>query len=106
MPRLVLLILIGLTSTGCVNRWNTRFPSWHTSSTASQKREAQLQDPFPDESGGPEMGIRPRGFDMQRTEPLRAKQSYAATMQRQQLNPQFGPAIGGGAQYPTTVVPR
>ncbi|MEZ6066451.1 MAG: hypothetical protein R3B90_12255 [Planctomycetaceae bacterium] len=106
MHRLPLLIVGLFILPGCINRWNTRLPSPNYGSIDQQKRGAQLQDPYPEAFSGPEMGFRPPGFETQRSDAYRAKQSYEATILRQQLQPQFGPPTGVQPSYPGTVAPR
>ena len=97
------LLALALLPAGCINRWNTRLPSLHNESTAAQRRDAIHDDPFPDDSIGPEMGFRPPGYETTRSDPLRTKNDYISTMIKLQKRPQPEPVFGPGAQYPGAV---
>jgi len=97
-------ILAGLSlGSGCISQWNTRLPRQHQESAEFQRREAQHQDPFPDDTFGPATGFRPPGFEHPRTDPLRTKQQYESVIRKQQYGPPPGPQVGPGAQYPDAV---
>jgi hypothetical protein len=59
---------------GCVTPWNTTLPTAYPRHPALERRAFEFHDPFADESAGPDMQIRPRGYDTQRTAPRRAKE--------------------------------
>ncbi len=103
--RWTLLIVAIVPLCGCITSWNTRFPQWNYASAAQQRREAELQDPFPDESAGPDTGFRPREFTP-RAEPIVAKDRAYAAFQKQQFGPPPGAPTGPGAQYPEVVPVR
>jgi hypothetical protein len=91
------------TFSGCITPWNTKMPQWHMSSAEWQQREAQNQDPFPDSDIGPDTGVRPRGYNQQRSDPLRTKIKSEDTRIRLQVAPPPGATNGIGAQYPEAV---
>jgi hypothetical protein len=101
--RLSFVVLAGWTA-GCgVNRWNTRLPTLNYGSWDLQRREATHQDPFPDDSIGPEVGFRPPGYETPRTDPLRTRNHYSSTILKQQRGVGPSPQVGPGAQYPDAV---
>lgn len=74
------------------------------SSVDWQRREYAQQDPFPDADSGPDTGVRPRGFNQQRSDAIRAKDTYFNTLIRRQHAPAPAPYNGNpGAQYPEAV---
>lgn len=102
--RLPTILALAAAAAGCgVNRWNTRLPSLHYESADTQRREATHQDPFPDDTIGPDVGIRPPGYETPRTDPLRTKNHYNSTILKQQSGAPVGPLTGPGAQYPDAV---
>jgi hypothetical protein len=90
-------------ASGCINRWNTRFPALHFESKEIQRREATHQDPYPDDTIGPAMGFRPPGYELPRTDPLRTKNHYRSTILKQQQGAPPNGSTGPGAQYPEAV---
>jgi hypothetical protein len=65
--RIFLLLVAGLTMTGCY-RPNFRHPG----NTPYQSHQATLHDPYPDDDLGPEVvGGRPREFQKPLAEPVR-----------------------------------
>jgi len=58
----------------------TRVPLVVNKAPEIERREAQVQDPFPDTKFGPETGFRPLGYQSQRAEPLRAKDRYLTAL--------------------------
>lgn len=88
---------------GCITPWNTKMPQWHLSSAEWQRREAQNQDPYPDSDIGPDTGVRPRGYNQQRSDALRSKIRSEDTRIRLQLAPPPGTTNGPGAQFPEAV---
>jgi hypothetical protein len=95
-----------IASTGCVNNSNTRTPTLAARGDAAyERREAQIQDPFPDRDMGPDTQTRPRDFAEQRPEVQRAKdRAYSATM-RTRITPQPGPAFPGTGEPAPFPVP-
>ncbi len=53
---------------GCITPYTTAFPSLSFMPAEYERREAQIHDPFPDVSIGPDTGNRPPGFTQQRSE--------------------------------------
>lgn len=78
-------------------------PQWHMSSAEWQRRESQAQDPYPDAATGPDTGVRPRGFNQQRPDPIRTKDRAYSSGIRRQFAPQPGSVDGPGAMYPEAV---
>ncbi|MEZ6058333.1 MAG: hypothetical protein R3C01_16660 [Planctomycetaceae bacterium] len=72
--QIVLFVAICATWGGCITPQNTRFPSPHFRPTSVERAAAQIYDPFPDRSIGPDTGFRPRDFNQQRSDVMRAKQ--------------------------------
>jgi hypothetical protein len=73
-----------LLSSGCLTPWNTRFPRLLPTMPQYERRQAEVQDPYPDKSLGPDTGFRPLEFDQQRSEERQAKDKHQATILRQQ----------------------
>lgn len=61
-----------------------------------ERREAQIQDPYPDSTFGPDTGFRPLGYTVQRAEPQRAKDRFYTAKLR---------SSGGGGQMPQAMAP-
>lgn len=90
-----------MAGSGCLNPWTTRFPTCQTRDSEFQRREAQVQDPYPDTRMAPETDSRPPSFEVQRSEPQMAKDRfYSGFLRRQFRSPPPPPAIGPGAAYP------
>lgn len=105
---LCIAITLGFTLSGCVTPMNTRIPSIVHRPAEMERREAQIHDPYPDSKFGPDTGVRPLGFENQRSEPQRAKDRYFTSMLRTQGGmPQSSappvtpyPTYGGYQQMP------
>ena len=105
LPFSILLVALLITA-GCVTPWNTKLPGWMPGSLDYERREAEVQDPFPDTDLGPGTSMRPRGYDLQRSEATRAKErSEAAALRRQFGVPGAPPAPDLGLVYPEAVRP-
>ena len=92
---------------GCITPYTTAFPSLSFMPAEYERREAQIHDPFPDVSIGPDTGNRPPGFTQQRSETLRAQDKYFAALRRQQSGAPF-PVLDPrprttGVKYPAAV---
>ena len=87
-PLLLLLLM------GCMSPFNTRLPTLANKPIETERREAQIKDPYPDSQFGPQTGFRPLGYQAQRSEPLRAKDRYFTSFfqMRQKQGIQVGPA--------------
>jgi hypothetical protein len=84
----VIALLLG--SMGCVSPLNTRYPMVVHRPAEMERREAQVHDPYPDSKFGPDTGVRPLGYNEQRSEPQRAKDRYfTAILRTQNGNPNF-----------------
>ncbi|MBX3443074.1 MAG: hypothetical protein KF774_11770 [Planctomyces sp.] len=74
-----LCLILPLVLTGCFNPFNTRLPTLASRGSEYERRESQIQDPYPDRDLGPDTGFRPREFNDQRNEVQRAKdRAYSA----------------------------
>ena len=62
---------------GCLNPFNTRFPTVGTAPPPVEARSYTLHDPFPDEDVGPDTMTRPRGFEEPRAEPRKTLEGRA-----------------------------
>ena len=101
------LLVITCTWQGCITPHTTHFPSLSFMPSEYERREAQIHDPFPDASIGPDTGNRPPNFRQQRSEVLRAQDKYFAALRRQQSGAPF-PVLDPrprttGKQYPAAV---
>ena len=70
--RCVMLTAGCLLLAGCLNPARTRIPTFEAGHPRVEKRSFERHDPFPDRLTGPDMEVRPRSFNNQRTEPRRA----------------------------------
>lgn len=81
--RLGLALAIG-SLTGCLNPFTTRVPQVASRGSEYERRESQIQDPYPDRNLGPDPGFRPLGFQDQRSEVQLAKdRAYAGFIRTQ-----------------------
>lgn len=66
------------------------------------RREAQIQDPYPDETMGPPVGDRPREFIKQRSEPQQVRDRFYSGFLKSHFGTQRTPQqpIGPEASYP------
>ena len=97
-------------SSGCINPWNTRLPVCAGRSPEYERREAQIQDPYPDDRLGPSVGFRPLGYQSPRSEPQKAKdQSYVSFLRQRTQQTGVPPQQFGGTpipqQYPAPINP-
>lgn len=101
----ILLVAAILPLCGCVNPFNTRMPEVAPRSTQYEQSQAKVQDPFPENDLGPDVGFRPLDYQEQRSEPLRSKERVNAAILRQQMGvPGGGTAPGiNGSMYPDAV---
>lgn len=103
---ILLVVTPLLVNSGCVTPLNTKLPGWFPGSLEYERREAEVQDPFPDTDLGPGTSMRPRGYDLQRSEATRAKERSEAAALRQQFGvPGAPPAPEFGLVYPEAVRP-
>jgi len=106
---LSLTSLILLAGSGCLNPATTRLPTLFSQESAEmQRREAQIQDPYPDATAGPQTGFRPLNFQKQRSEPQQSKDRFYSGYLRNQFNAQptpqpVGPGAYGPGNYPGAV---
>ena len=98
-----IVLVISLTQCGCLTPWNTRFPTCMARSDAVSRREAEIEDPFPERDMGPDVGFRPRGFDDPRAEQRRSKERAEISILRQQNGVPGGSSPGLGGAYPESV---
>lgn len=95
----VCLLIFG---SGCVSPFNTKTPQVVHRPAEVERREAQVHDPYPDSTFGPDTGFRPLGFTEQRSEPQRAKDRFYTAMLRRQNGSPFAPQ----SMDPTTRRPQ
>lgn len=89
---------------GCLTPWNTRFPQLLPRSLEYERRESEVQDPYPESDLGPDTASRPRDFGQQRPEPLRVRErSDAARLREQFGQPPGVDSPDTGAAYPEAV---
>ncbi len=75
----------------------TRIPTLVGKPVEVERREAQIQDPFPDSDYGPETGFRPLNYQKQRAEPLRSKDRFFTSfIKRTRVTPMKPPAVNPG----------
>ncbi len=70
MTRSLLLICLlssAALSSGCLSTNYMQLPTWMPRHPKVEQRSLTYSDPFPDSNVGPDIGQRPRGFDLQRT---------------------------------------
>ena len=76
---------------GCIPP-QVRLPSLWYGSTAAQKREYEVHDPFPDTTIGPSTNSRPRNLDVQRSEPRRIREQTVPRWMGRNVPVNSGPA--------------
>lgn len=102
---LLLILTCLLPGLGCSSPATTRYPTLMTNESAElQRREAQIQDPYPDSTTGPPTGFRPLGFQHQRSEPQQIKDRFYSGFLRNQFSTQpttqpVGPGAYGPGNY-------
>lgn len=99
---LLTLITVATLATGC-SPVTTRYPTLTTMDAEYQRREAQIQDPYPDARMGPDTGFRPLGFEHQRSDAQIAKDRFGAGVQKQRYGNPFAPPPVPTTQYPAAV---
>lgn len=87
-----------LVCTGCLSAPTTRLPTLTTRGPDYERRESQVQDPYPDGKVGPEVGFRPPAFETQRAEPQRVRDRFFTGFLRQQSGPP-APVMPPGTTY-------
>lgn len=100
--RLPFLMLMAAAAAGC-SPATTRFPTCGTMNAEYQRREAQIQDPYPDSRMGPDTGFRPRDFLNQRSNAQIAKDRFGAALQKQRYGNPYAPPPVPTTQYPEAV---
>lgn len=65
-----------LVTGGCLSSQRIQMPTCFYPPEQVQRRAAQVQDPYPDASLGPNVGFRPLGFVQQRSESQQVKDRY------------------------------
>jgi hypothetical protein len=99
--RIALLFVGVLVQAGCVNPQTTRVPELAPRGSEYERRESQIQDPYPDKELGPEVGFRPREFQQQRSEVQRSKDRSYSSFLRSRVGP-AGSAAPPAQFYPPT----
>jgi hypothetical protein len=98
-----------LTAAGCLSPQRIQYPRLGFSSEEAQRRAAQVQDPYPDASAGPQVDFRPLGFVKQRSMPQQTKDRfYSGFLKSQFGGPQPRPNTTGAAPMmgPALASPR
>lgn len=90
---------------GCVTPFNTRLPAVANRPPEIERREAQIHDPYPDSTFGPDTGFRPLGYQDQRSEPQRAKDRYYTAILRSQAGNQSPQTAPNPLLAPQTMAP-
>lgn len=85
--QIALLFVTALVQAGCVNPQTTRVPELASRGSEYERRESQIQDPYPDEDLGPDVGFRPREFREQRSEVQRSKDRSYSSFLRSRVGP-------------------
>lgn len=88
---------------GCMNPMSTRYPSVIPRAAETERRAAQIKDPYPDARMGPDVGFRPTEFQTQRSVPLNAKDRFYsgfASQPRYIQQPPPGAGMPPGAASP------
>jgi hypothetical protein len=86
---------------GCLSPIATRYPTLAPSNPETQRREAQIQDPYPDKMMGPQVDFRPLEFEQQRSEPQQVRDRfYSSFLKKQFGSPTPPPGNGIGASRP------
>lgn len=88
-----------LVSGGCNSWQRIQYPTTFFPDRETQRKTAQIQDPYPDASIGPSVGFRPLNFQEQRAEPQQVRDRYYSSF----LKSHFGGAQPTPMQ--TTAVP-
>lgn len=71
---LSLAIVVMWNCAGCMSPQYTRYPTLAFGDSRSEKRAYEFHDPLPERESGPVTNARPRGFELDRSEPRRAAQ--------------------------------
>lgn len=95
-----MLLIMLVVSSGCMNSPTTRYPTLVPRAAETERRAAQIKDPYPDSRMGPEVGFRPTEYQQQRAEPVIAKDRfYSGFVSRPRLEqPSPGPQGVPGPQ--------
>lgn len=96
------LVLGVLALAGCSTNPN-RWPFMRVGDPAFERRAYETHDPLPDRLNGPETAARPRGFEIQRTEPRRIRERANAIAAPPGAVPQYPQQT---SSYPNTVTPE
>lgn len=96
------LIAVSAVAAGC-SPATTRFPTCTWMGSEYQRREAQIQDPYPDSRMGPDTQSRPLGFVQQRSQVQISKDRFGAAVQKQRYGNPFAPPPVPTSQYPEAV---
>ena len=91
-PQKTALISATCLLAGCFNAMTTRLPRLTPRAAELERRESQIQDPYPDSDIGPDVDFRPRDFQQQRPETQRYKdRSYSAFVRTHTAQPTPAP---------------
>ncbi len=70
--RVITIVVLLASVSGCMNPRFTRFPTWSSSFPSAENAAFERQNPFPDSNFGPSMDSTPRGYDRPRALPRQA----------------------------------
>lgn len=87
---------------GCATNPN-KWPMMRAGDPAIERRGYEIHDPLPDRRAGPSTQAEPRGFEIQRTEPRRARERALNVAPPPGALPPYAPE---SSAYPNTVSPR
>lgn len=96
------LVLWVIALAGCSTNPN-RWPFMRAGDPAFERRAYETHDPLPDTRNGPQTFARPRGFEVQRTEPRRIRERASAVALPPGAVPQVPQQT---SSYPNTVPPE
>jgi len=105
-----------LVSGGCLSPRAVQWPTCYFPTKETQRRAAQIQDPYPDRNTGPDMGFRPLGYQTQRSEPQETRDRYYSSFLKSHFGgpqpvpqtsaaPMLGPRYAGSPGAPQYAQP-
>jgi len=107
LPQLLLTVVLAPLLSGCISPQYTRLPTLAYGDPRMERRAYEFHDPLPDSDSSPTgsmASVRPRGFDIQRTEQRRALERAYNPVPFDADGNTSG-FIPSAARYPHTVQP-
>ena len=89
---------------GCITSQNTRLPTLRPSPPSDERASYVYHNPLPDQEAGPPVDL-PRGFERQRSEPVRSQERRSITDSIVQNNGGGSSNDPSASKYPSTVEP-